>query len=93
MAKYQVIGLKKGPNADPIIDSKTGEVIWDGVHREISLMSSDVEHLVDFFIENFRNTFSGHKWKITKLSKDQSLTAILPDGVKLPLTLKKVSEY
>lgn len=61
--KYTVWGLKLAKR-EPFIHYKTGEVIDDGINRDIILMQNDDKKVVDFFVERLKERIHHRSWKI-----------------------------
>lgn len=62
---YRILGLKLAKR-DQWVSSKTGEVIDDGVNREITLCTSDNQEVTDHFYNSITARIHGKSWKIWK---------------------------
>ena len=51
---------------EPMLDNK-GNIIDDGINREMLLCSSENEALVDFFLTSIKERIHGRSWKIWKV--------------------------
>lgn len=62
---FYIKGLKLAKRT-PVFDYKTGEMIDDGVNKQIILCSSEHEDIVDFFFKSIKSRIHGKSWKIWK---------------------------
>ena len=62
MREFVVWGQKLG-KSKPFIAAKTGEVIWDGVNRHMTLGTSAEEKTAKIFLANIRKQV-GRTWKL-----------------------------
>lgn len=60
---YIVYGLKLAKR-EPWINPKTGEIIDDGINRDIVLCKSNNKELCDFFYKSIKSRIHGKSWKI-----------------------------